>query len=81
MGAEAYSLWLGLLLAFCVGAWLVHRQFEDAKSERRQIIKAIDFLEKEIARLRERLPLTDTERDTLKSLTAKERSDRDVDFR
>jgi hypothetical protein len=81
MGGVAYSLWLGLLAALCVGGWLVHRQFEDARRERKQIVKAIDFLEREMNRMRERLPLTTDDHDALAALTARERPDRDSDFK
>jgi len=81
MAGDAYALWLGLLTALCVGGYLVHRQFEDARRERRQIIRAVDFLERELARLRERLPLSDGEREILKQITDAERPDRDSDFK
>ncbi len=48
-----YPLWLGLLVAIAWGGWLIHRQFEESRREHRQIIKTIDFLEKEVGRLRE----------------------------
>ncbi len=75
-----YSLWLGLLAALIAGGWLIHRQFEVSRCENRQIMRAIDFLEKEIARMRERLPLNDREREQLTSLTKQERPDRESDF-
>ena len=76
-----YPLWVGLLMALVWGGWLVHQQFEEGRRERRQIIKAIDFLEKEIARMRERLPLTDRDREILDSIAKQERPDRDPSFR
>jgi hypothetical protein len=73
-----YPLWLGLLAVYCVGGWLFHRQSEDARRERPQILKAIDFLEKEIARLRERLPLSERDREHLLAITKQERPYRDT---
>lgn len=71
-----YPFQLALLIIFLVGGYVAHRQFEDAKSERRQLIKAIDFLEREIARIRERLPLSEDERKLLDAITKSEWPDR-----
>ena len=74
-------LLLCLFAVIFVGGWVVHLQFDEARQERRQIIKAIDFLEKEIARMRERLPLNDRDLELIKAISEQERPYRYPDFK
>ena len=76
-----YPLWLGLLAILVAGGWLLHRQFDEARRERHQIMKGIDFLEKEIGRLRERLPLSDRDREALKMMTEQDQPHKDTNLK